>query len=200
MTGGARVAGRVPAALTGLAAALTLTACGVPSTGVIEAGEPATGVSSPHPRVAAPGAVAVYFLRDGELAPYVRKALDPGNAELLVRLLFAGPTADEAQAATTQLPRLSGAPEVTIDGTVTVRLPKGVPALTHLAMLQLACTVAQLPQAAPQLAAPSGTGTVAAPGQGTPRLSAGATVRVLGDGWTITQSPSSCPPAHPPRQ
>ncbi|SEN79416.1 hypothetical protein SAMN05216267_101088 [Actinacidiphila rubida] len=184
--------------VTGLAAALALTACGVPSSGVIEAGEPATGVSSPAARAAAPGAVAVYFLRDGKPAPYIRKALDPGDVGLVVRLLFAGPTAGEA-AATTQLPHLGSAPEVSVDGVVTVRLPEGVPALSHLAMLQLACTVTRIPQAAPRLAAPSGTETAPAPGDGAQRLDPSETVRVLGDGWTMTQSASPCPPSPPPR-
>lgn len=189
---------RVAALLTGLAAALSLSACGVPTSGVIEAGEPASGVSSPTPRAAAPGPVTVYFLRDGRPAPYLRRAADSGNLTVVVGTLFRGPTAEEAPSATTQLPHLQAVPEVDLDGdgAVTVHLPRGVPALSHLAMLQLACTVGRVPSPTPRLAQPSGPGTVTAPAQ---HLLMYQAVRAIGEGWTMTQSATSCAsPGQPP--
>ncbi|MGW3244363.1 hypothetical protein [Streptomyces sp. NPDC001070] len=189
---------RVPALLAGIAAALTLSACGVPSSGVIQAGEPASGVFSPVPESAVPAAVPLYFLHDGDLRPYLRKTGDPADFAAVVRLLFGGPTTGEAATATTELPRLKGAPEVTVgDGnTVSVQLPEDVPPLSHLAMLQLACTVAQVtPPFAALPADPNGDGASAAPPATARRSLARTSVHVRGDGWSMTQSDGSCPDA-----
>ncbi|MFJ6949452.1 hypothetical protein ACISU4_33295 [Streptomyces wuyuanensis] len=67
------------APLVGLAGALTLTACGVPPTGVIEAGEPASGMFSPAPRPTAPVVVSLHFLRDGDLTAYPRELEKPAD-------------------------------------------------------------------------------------------------------------------------
>lgn len=186
---------RAGALLAGLTAALTLAACGVPPSGVIEAGEPASGMLSPGPKPPVPAATALYFLHNGELRPYLRKIAEPGDFGAVVRLLFAGPTTSEAAVITTELPRLTDTLEVAIgDDALSVHLPKDVPPLSHPAMLQLACTVAHM---APSLAvAPADgnqDGASAAPPDTAQRSPAQSSVRVFGDGWTITQSADSCP-------
>ncbi|MFG2755763.1 hypothetical protein [Streptomyces wuyuanensis] len=118
------------APLVGLAGALTLTACGVPPTGVIEAGEPASGMFSPAPRPTAPVVVSLHFLRDGDLTAYPRELEEPADLGAVVGRLFGGPTASEAETATTALPRLKRAPDVTAGGdAVSVQLPDGSPVL-----------------------------------------------------------------------
>ncbi|MFD9000066.1 hypothetical protein ACFV0T_03615 [Streptomyces sp. NPDC059582] len=182
------------ALLVGLTAALTAASCGVPPSDVIEAGAPASGPASPEP--SAPAAVPFYFLRNGDLKPYPRKVGDPGNFGAVVSLLFDGPTRGEAVTATTRLPRLTKAPDVTLggDNTFSVRLLEDVPPLSHLAMLQLACTVAQLSyNPVPANADPTGAGDSAAPADPALHSAAPTSVRVLGNGWTMTQSNDSCP-------
>ncbi|MER5505332.1 hypothetical protein ABT052_08445 [Streptomyces sp. NPDC002766] len=83
-------------ALLLLAALAGLTSCGIPTTGVVEAGGPAGGVV---PRV------RVYFVHDDALVPVLRQTADPVGVEAAVRLLFQGPTAEErARRLTTLLP------------------------------------------------------------------------------------------------
>ncbi|MEV1061591.1 hypothetical protein [Streptomyces sp. NPDC050263] len=187
---------RVPALLVGLTAVLTLAACGVPPSDVIRAGPPASGMAPPRPK--APSVIRLYFLRDGDLTPYPRKVDDRGDLGVVVRLLFGGPIASEAGTATTELPRLTGAPDVVIgsDLTISVQLPEGVPPLSRPAMLQLACTVALTAEpVAPQPAEVNqGDGALAAPSGGDAETaSAPTSVQVLGDGWTTTQSDAACP-------
>ncbi|MFD9520487.1 hypothetical protein [Streptomyces sp. NPDC059979] len=174
------------ARLVGLAAALTLpltlTACGVPPSDVIQAGEPASGMLAPGPTPSAPAAVSLYFLDDGDLTAYPRKIGDPADLGAVVGWLFGGPTTSEAATATTELPRLKGTPEVTAGSgnTVSIRLPDDVGPLSRPAMLQLACTIAHTSGA---LAGPSAA----------QRSPAHTSVHVLGDGWTMSQSADSCP-------
>ncbi|WP_405764988.1 hypothetical protein OG539_06530 [Actinacidiphila glaucinigra] len=191
---------RLAALMTGLAAALTLTACGVPPTGVIEAGEAATGMSSPAPRTAKLVLVSLYFLQDGKLRVYARKTPAPASVEAAVRMLFAGPTVDERATVTTELPLLKNGPQVKAksDSTVYVLLPTEVSPLSQPAMRQLACTVSNADvtlAALPSTAAVGGTGgdaeepPVAKPG------SPARTVYAVGDGWSRTQRADSCPEA-----
>lgn len=187
---------RVAALLAGLTAALTLSACGVPPSDVIQAGAPASGMSSPGPKPSAPTVIPLYFLHNGDLAPYSRKVGNPGDFGAVVRLLFGGPTTSEAVTATTELPRLTDTPEVAISGdnTFSIQLPKGVPPFSHLAMRQLACTVADA--TAPFAAAPADTnrdGATAAPPENARRTPGHTSVHVLGDGWAMKQSDASCP-------
>ncbi|MFF2996726.1 hypothetical protein ACFVTC_19505 [Streptomyces sp. NPDC057950] len=187
---------RAGALLVGLTAALTLAACGVPPSDVIQAGVPASGMTSPSATPRASVAIPLYFLRDGDLASYPRKVYDPGNLGAVVRLLSDGPTGSEAETATTELPRLTDTPNVTFDdGKVfSVQLPKNVPPFSHLAMRQLACTLARVkPPSAP---APTDTsrGSVASALPPTAQHSlVDRSVQVLGDGWAMTQSAASCP-------
>ncbi|MFD3456018.1 hypothetical protein ACFWVC_28040 [Streptomyces sp. NPDC058691] len=187
---------RVSALLVGLTAALTLAACGVPPSDVIQAGPAASGMSSPDVMAAEPTVAYLYFLRNGDLAPYPRKIGAPGDFGAVLGSLFDGPTTDESATASTELPRLGATPKVTLggDNTLSIRLPNDVPPFSHLAMRQLACTMA--PAISPTRALPkeaSGSGGDGAPSAGALHSSAHSNVQVLGDGWTKTQSDESCP-------
>ncbi|GAB1331963.1 hypothetical protein [Streptomyces sennicomposti] len=192
---------RTPALLAGFAAALMTTGCGVPQSGVIEAGQPASGMATPDHQSPPPTMTPVYFLHDGEPKPYPRGIDGPGDYEGAVRALFDGPSTSETPAATTELPRLTAAPDVTTadDDTLSVRLPGGVPALSHAALIQLACTVAGVPRlAAPQSTDPTGADRLAASAAPTRHPLTAPTVHVRGSGWTLTWPTDSCPdPALP---
>jgi len=192
---GARAAGP----LFGITAAAVLTACGVPPSDVIEAGAPASGIVSPGPApTSTPGTVSLFFLHDGSLKPYPRRTGDAADIRTVVRLLFEGPTGNEAATATTRLPRLKEAPRVTIaDDGISVRLPDGTPSLSRQAMLQLTCTVAYAAPPPPAAARRPTAGTDA--GRAADDATAGS-LHVLGDGWTMTQSGHACPVAPRPQK
>ncbi|MFE2356743.1 hypothetical protein [Streptomyces parvulus] len=130
---------------------LPLAGCGIPETGVVQAGEPASGVlepgaaPSPSETAAVPLAkVRLFFVADGLLAPVTRvlpAATDPGA---VVLVLLDGPDQRErASGLTTELPSATAAPAVRVDGaSVTVLLPRGTRSLGDTAVDQLACTVA----------------------------------------------------------
>ncbi|MFH8451035.1 hypothetical protein ACH4CD_17520 [Streptomyces fungicidicus] len=191
---------RTAALLSGLTAvaAVALTACGVPPSGVIEAGAPASGMFSPSATPPpTPATISLFFLRDGELMPYSRRIDDVGDLKAVVRLLFEGPAANEAAMATTELPRLTDAPRVAIDGGILfVKLPGETAPLSRRAMLQLTCTVnhaaSPVPTAVPRTDAEADGGTA--------RLSAEpSSLHVFGDGWAMTQSDHACPVVPQPR-
>ncbi|MGW4271896.1 hypothetical protein ACWEGQ_05920 [Streptomyces seoulensis] len=178
---------------------LTLTACGVPPSGVIEAGEPASGMSAPSAQPPTPAIVSLFFLRDGTLTAYPRRTGDAADLQAVVRLLFEGPTATEAATATTLLPRLTYAPRLTTgdDGTLSISLPGEAAPLSRQAMRQLACTVTTVNQTASPYSA-SEAEAVGGTGQPSGALSS---LRILGDGWTTTtQSDPECPATSQPRQ
>ncbi|MCL7364292.1 MULTISPECIES: hypothetical protein [Streptomyces] len=136
-----------------LAALLPLAACGIPETGVVEAGEPATGVLQPGvtavPSETAPEAVPLvkvplYFVEDGALTAVSRTVAAPGDLGSTVLMLFKGPDAQErGRGLTTELPPAAVAPTIRTDGTaVTVQLPRTAAGLSDTAVDQLACTVA----------------------------------------------------------
>ncbi|MEU3663436.1 hypothetical protein AB0E77_27400 [Streptomyces sp. NPDC032940] len=139
----------LPALLT---AALALSACDIPATGVVEAGEPATGVREPpgateapqEPRALPFTTVPLYFVSDGSLVAVPRTL--SGGAELggTVLMLFKGPGPGERERGlTTELPPAGAAPTIRTDGaTVTVELPPDAAGLSDTAVDQLACTVA----------------------------------------------------------
>ncbi|WP_328333735.1 hypothetical protein [Streptomyces sp. NBC_00455] len=184
------------ALLTGLTAAVTLAACGVPPSGAIEAGEPASGMFSPSSQPPTSTTVFLFFLHDGDLTAVPRRTDDPGNLGAIARLLFEGPTAREAATATTELPHLTDTPRVSTgnDGTVSVRLPGVAAPLSHQAVLQLACTVApSIPPSVPRTQRETD-------GAAARSTSAHSSVRVLGDGWTMTRSHYACPVAHQPQE
>ncbi|WP_436737906.1 hypothetical protein [Streptomyces sp. BBFR102] len=180
---------RATALSAGLLASAMLAACGVPPSGVIEAGEPASGMVSSDPRPSPPTTTSLFFLDDGELTAYPRTT-GTGSLAVAVRMLFEGPTPRESVTATTELPRLSRASLVSLDddGVLSVRLPDERSPLSHQGMLQLICTVAL---ATPSLPVPlseeeTPDGAVLSP-------AAPGVVRIRGDGWTMTQSDDACP-------
>ncbi|MEU9955725.1 hypothetical protein [Streptomyces sp. NPDC050982] len=117
------------------AAALLLSACGIPSTGVVEAGEAATGIRP---------AYILYFVRQDTLLG-VRSRV-PGTFDIgtAVQLLFRGPDALLGRKGlTTELPPLAATPTVRANGArVWVELPRGTRPLTRTALAQLTCTIA----------------------------------------------------------
>ncbi|MFE4053291.1 hypothetical protein [Streptomyces sp. YIM B13518] len=191
---------RTAALLSGLTAvaAVALMACGVPPSGVIETGAPASGMFSPGATPpSTPATISLFFLRDGELMPYPRRIDDAGDFEAVVRLLFEGPAANEAATATTELPRLTDTPRVAIDsGILFVRLPGETAPLSRRAMLQLTCTVnhaaSPVPTTVPR-AGPEADGDTAS------RSAAPSSLHVFGDGWAMTQSDHACPVVSPPQ-
>ncbi|MGW2449247.1 hypothetical protein [Streptomyces sp. NPDC001675] len=81
--------------LTILPALCALSACGIPTTGAVEAGGPATGVKP---------TIWVYFLVDGALVAAPRQTVAPVEVESAVRILLQGPTEGErTKRMTTQL-------------------------------------------------------------------------------------------------
>jgi hypothetical protein len=125
--------------LTGLAAALVVAGCGVPPSGVIEAGDPATGMT--------PG-VNLYFLgHNGSLVAVPRQVPVGAGVATAVRLVFAGPVGIEGKEVTTELPQLKIPPAVTVenDGTFLVQLFEQVAPFSKRATEQLTCTVVAAP-------------------------------------------------------
>lgn len=188
---------RVAALLVGAMAALTLSACGVPPSDVIQAGEPANGMLEPDQGGVPLTVVPLYFLHNGGLRPYPRKVRGPGDVKAVMDLLFRGPTRSEAATATTELPRLTDAPSVAIGKgtTFAVQLHGDAAPLSHLAMLQVACTVAHTdwPHATRSLDATVGGAPAGPKMPRSPGSPARTSVRVLGQGWSMTQSAVSCP-------
>ncbi|MEU0642185.1 hypothetical protein [Streptomyces umbrinus] len=125
----------VRAGLSLTASALLLSSCGIPSTGVVEAGEAATGIRP---------AYVLYFVRQDTLLG-VRSQV-PGTFDIgtAVELLFRGPDALLARKGlTTELPRPAAPVTVRADGArVSVVLPRGTEPLTRTALAQLTCTIA----------------------------------------------------------
>ena len=186
------------ALLTGLVAGLTLAGCGVPPSGVIQAGPAASGIFPPggaEPTTAT--VIPLYFVHDGALKPYPRKTVTPTDVQSVLDMLFAGPIGQESSSATTNLPRLAGAPELTIDGSrvLTVRLPEEAGHLGKLALMQLTCTLAAVagPLVAKPVGSPSGGASAAVPSDNGQDSLARTKVRVSGSGWTTNLSGSSCP-------
>lgn len=143
-----------------LPALCALTSCGIPTTGVVEAGGPASGIVP---------TTQVYFVADGTLVPVPRRLAATVGVEPAVRALFQGPTDRErlkglhtllprpllplpsaentypptasATPAPTDAARASGPVKVTTDGghvVIELSLPTDKPA--GLAAAQLICT------------------------------------------------------------
>lgn len=130
--------------------------------------------------------------------PYPRRIDDAGDLGAVVRLLFEGPAADEAAMATTELPRLTDAPRVAIDGGILfVKLPGETAPLSRRAMLQLTCTVNH---AAPPVPTAVPRADAEADGDTARRSAAPGSLHVFGDGWAMTQSGHACPVVSPPQE
>ncbi|WP_020118379.1 hypothetical protein [Streptomyces canus] len=138
-----------------LLALLALTSCGIPATGVVEAGGPASGTLPQTP---------VYFVdKSGALVATPRTTELPGDPGAALRLLMAGPLEGEGRlgglftevpgpATSAPLPAdtpdepgkpSSDAPTVTVEGsTMTIELPPGIDTLSDTGVRQMICTAA----------------------------------------------------------
>ncbi|MGX1910759.1 hypothetical protein ACWIID_18120 [Streptomyces phaeochromogenes] len=165
------------------AAALLLSSCGIPSTGVVEAGEAATGIRP---------AYVLYFVRQDTLLgvrSQVPGIFDIGTA---VELLFRGPDAILGRKGlTTELPRLTSPVAVRASGArVSVELPRGTEPLNRTALAQLTCTIAD---ARLVVSAGSGSGGGGESGSGTDTASSTkVTVTIPGAGQA-EGSGETCP-------
>ncbi|MFJ7078512.1 hypothetical protein [Streptomyces sp. NPDC098781] len=127
---------------------LALTSCGIPATGVVEAGGPASGIRSITP---------LYFVQDGGLVAVDRPTERPGDPAEALELLLNGPQPGEAsKGVKTELPgpvvaavrpdtpfNVEITPTVSVTGdTVVVELPSYARELSGLARAQLTCTAA----------------------------------------------------------
>ncbi|MFM9445562.1 hypothetical protein [Streptomyces acidiscabies] len=107
-----------------LAALLALSSCGIPATGVVEAGGPASGIAP---------VTAVYYVRDGALSAAARPTGLPGDPDDALSLLLTLPPPGEGFTTHVKIPPTAapGSPErapripaVSADGgALTVRLP-----------------------------------------------------------------------------
>jgi hypothetical protein len=120
-----------------IAAVMLLASCGVSTTGVIDAGAPATLPAT---------SLTVYLLQRGRPVPVQRLVQSVPSPSTALELLFEGPTAAErAHGYETDLPPLSGPPQV-VDksGTmVDVVLPDDTDNVRPLGLYQIACTTAE---------------------------------------------------------
>ncbi|MFC3576598.1 hypothetical protein ACFOZ0_25610 [Streptomyces yaanensis] len=88
------------AALLFLPALYALTSCGIPTTGVVEAGGPASGVVP---------TIRVYFVLDGALVGRPRQTVAPVDVESALKVLLLGPNdAERTKGVTTRLPLPTG--------------------------------------------------------------------------------------------
>ncbi|MER6420912.1 GerMN domain-containing protein [Streptomyces sp. NPDC001137] len=129
-------AGRRTAFLLWLPMLGALTSCGIPTTGVVEAGGPASGVAP---------TLQVYFVAGRTLRGVDRSLAGPVDVEQAVRVLLKGPTrAEQAKGLYTVLPPdaslMSRVTVTSRDGHVTIRLSAGPGDSGELAAAQLICT------------------------------------------------------------
>ncbi|MFF7927471.1 hypothetical protein ACFZDP_41245 [Streptomyces mirabilis] len=157
-----------------LTTAFLLSSCGIPETGVVEAGEPATGIRPTY---------VLYFVGEGTLLAVRRHVLGPGGIEAAVAMLFQGPDAQErGKGMTTELPSMRDAPTVRTDGgRLSIELPDGTAPLTETALAQLICTAAD-------------ARLVETPDADTASTHVTVTVPVTGPGgWRAEGSSATCP-------
>lgn len=175
-------AARVPALLAGVVAgAFLLAACGVPTSGVVPAGEPATGL---------PAQVQVYFLIGDRLVAVPRRAPGGSDVATAVRLLFAGPTDAEAQQLGTELPLLNEPPTIAVAGDeLHVTLPQGAGHTGLLGQQQLACTVARTSFGDRVVEKPA----VPPFSTAAPHVERTFRIRLDGPGWEVDLGPRACP-------
>ncbi|MDQ1049492.1 hypothetical protein [Streptomyces sp. V4I2] len=84
------------AALLAVPVLCALASCGIPTTGVVQAGGPASGVVP---------TIRVYFVADGTLVAVPRRTVAPVDVESAVEVLLEGPTeAERVKRLTTLLP------------------------------------------------------------------------------------------------
>ncbi|MGW1887924.1 hypothetical protein [Streptomyces sp. NPDC001970] len=113
-------------------AAFLLSACAIPSTGVVEAGDPATGIRP---------ILLLHFVKDGKLIAVPRATTEPVGVEQAVAMVVRGPnTPERLSGLTTELPPLTTGWTVRIRGDeVSVELPPDTGPLSRTALDQLLC-------------------------------------------------------------
>ncbi|MEU9114928.1 hypothetical protein AB0D04_24865 [Streptomyces sp. NPDC048483] len=142
---GARVRRTVAGGLAGglLAGALAgaLTGCGIESTDVIDAGEPATGVKSPGEPAAD---VQLFFYGPNGLRSATRPAKAPVDPQEAIELLMDGPNhAERQRGLSSVLPKFPGRLTATTgQGRVALTLPMNAKLLDSPSLNQLVCTAA----------------------------------------------------------
>lgn len=129
-------AGRRAALLMWIPALGALASCGIPTTGVVEAGGPASG---------AVPTLRVYFVAGGALRGVDRGVAAPVGPESAVQVLLRGPTrAEQAEGLYTLLPPvpslMSQVKVTSRDGRMTIRLSAVPGDSGGLAAAQLICT------------------------------------------------------------
>lgn len=191
-----RAARRGTAALPVTAAVLCLaSACGVPPSGVVEVGEPATGMAVAHVvyfwadedggedtaagRAVESGRASAGRAARGRVLRAVARPGAPGSDLVVstVDQLLEGPTSAESHSLRTALPLGLRGPEVTVSArarggdVLTLRFPAGTPPFSADALRQLRCTAARAHTAeratGPDVTAPP-TGAAPAPASTSP--------------------------------
>jgi hypothetical protein len=116
-----------------VSAVLLLSACGIPATGVVESGAPATGVRPP---------TLVYFVSNGTPVPALRRADTLVGVVAAVRMLLRGPDPSELKAGlTSAIPPVKSDPRIWTEGSkVSILMPEYVRPLSEVAFRQLVCT------------------------------------------------------------
>lgn len=151
-----------PLAMAGLlCAGALLTGCGIPTTGVVSAGEPGLGVQRK---------VKLYLLRhqDDSLVLLSRTFDGVVGATSVVKLLFQGLSAADARVfgLTTEVPAVPV--KVGYEGT-TMRVDVGTARLTPSAVDQIACTALTASREQPDLGRPGPASSVTVTAAGTPQ-------------------------------
>ncbi|MGW7362776.1 GerMN domain-containing protein [Streptomyces sp. NPDC054841] len=114
-----------------------LAGCGVQPTGVVDAGEPATGLTK---------GLRLYYARDARLQGVPRPDTPVTNLDSVIKLLSTEPTPAEQERGLSNLVRVTGAYEATGSGDrITLRIPGTDLAgeRNRLAVGQLVCSLAR---------------------------------------------------------
>ncbi|MFJ5309395.1 hypothetical protein [Streptomyces sp. NPDC088350] len=151
------------AALLVVPALFALASCGIPTTGAVEAGGPASGI--------VPGVRVYFFVADGGLVGVRRRTTAPIDVETAVRVLLQGPTpAEQDKRLITMLPSAAREPALAAPATpvpvpqasgvwdpvrvtshddrVSIELSVPVKSPAGLAAAQLICTALEAERAA----------------------------------------------------
>ncbi|MFF4405678.1 hypothetical protein ACFY2W_33415 [Streptomyces sp. NPDC001262] len=124
-----------------LGAVCTLPGCGIAPTGLVRAGEPATGIQEPGGSYTT---ARIFFLSPVGIQAVSRHERTPAGPQRAMDLLLAGPTpAERARGLITEVPGTIGPVRATAaTGAVDVDLPVPVSELQPAAVSQIACTAA----------------------------------------------------------
>ncbi|MEU5865541.1 hypothetical protein ABZ815_30530 [Nonomuraea sp. NPDC047529] len=133
----------------GLVTLAAVAGCGVRPSDVISAGEPPKGTVAPTTTI------VLYLVKDGRLSAVTRPSARPVFRTERLALLAAGPTPEERTLGlTTEVPPEAGPFSVTVRAGGRMVLTASVPggALSTLAVRQVVCTAAALPESPARIA------------------------------------------------